>query len=109
MAFPLRAMSITRKSGSIPRTVSTIPLGLASERAVKPELLIVEKLPASELLVRMAKVSPTFGLNPPTRLTSRPWPQAIDRAGGASISPSFRAPAKPLAARARHDPARVLL
>jgi hypothetical protein len=66
---PSSLLFSTRGSGSMPRTVNTIPLGLGSERTLKPGLLMVEKLPLSELLVMMAKVSPTFGLKPLMRLT----------------------------------------
>ena len=55
------ALVITGAPGTTLMTVKTIPVLLASDRTVNPELLIVAKLPVSELLVRIANCWPTTG------------------------------------------------
>ena len=62
MPLALVELVITGTPGTTLVTVRTMPLGLVSERTVKPELLIVEKFPLSEPLVMIANVCPTVGL-----------------------------------------------
>src|SRR3954447_24248534 len=60
---PLSLLLRTTGGGSTDVTVKTIPVGLATDCTVKPQVMMLEKFPLSEVLVMMAKVSPTLGLN----------------------------------------------